>query len=134
MKKMNLLILILFTYFTSSFSITLQEMFDNAPSSADFDKVIELEFGVTYTGGFEIDGSYDDPLSIQIIGNGAILDMQGERIAFSNMDEELNIQDLIVVNGYIFFNGLETRPHGSVKYVTFYQPKNYAVLLVLCGS
>ena len=109
-------------------------MFDAAGPNGDFDKVVSLQFGETYTGGLELDGTYCDEVNLKIIGNGAILDMQGERLYFSNMDKELDISDLIITNGYISFNGLEIEPRGSVKNVTFYQPKNYAVLMALCGN
>jgi len=134
MFKILFFIALFFIQITLLYSITLQDMFDNASASGEFDKVIELEFGETYTGGLEIDGSYDDAINLQIIGNGAILDMLGERIAFSNMDKELNVQDLIITNGYIFFNGLESEPNGIVKNITFYNPKNYAVLMTHCGT
>ena len=42
------------------YSITLKEAYDSAPSQAGYDKYLELETGVTYTGGLLI-GKYSTP-------------------------------------------------------------------------
>jgi len=130
---------------------TLKEMFESAPAAYGYDRYIQLETGVTYTGGLLIGRSYN-PISFEpnlsevgvdvcIIGNGAILDLQGQQISISFCSNRLDIEDCIVINGNIRYRGEvqlipgeDTTPVGSVNQVTFYQPHDYGVRLQGAGD
>jgi hypothetical protein len=78
---------------------------------------------------------YGDPgQDVRIVGNGAILDLQGQQLCISYCDNRLDIDDCIVLNGNIRYRGLDwseitVRPTGSVRYVTFYGPHDHGVKL-----
>ena len=127
---------------------TLQEAYQLAGPHADYDKYVVLETDTVYTGGLMIGPSllpYSDQLvagrgyDVRIVGNGAILDLQGEQLCISYCNNVLDIDDCIVINGNIRFRGLTNAaedifPTGSVRYVTFYQPHDYGVRLQRCGD
>lgn len=132
---MKRIIMLLLVSVSLAFSATLQEMYDNALPAGDYDKLIELENGVIYTGGLSIDGATDGTASsIQIIGNGAILDMEGGKFYFANTEKTFDIQDLAVTNGFFHFFGQSAAPTGIVKFVTFYNPISYGVRMEYCGD
>ncbi len=131
--------------------LSLKEAFDSAESGWDqdryYDRLVELETGVTYTGGLLIGKMLDheayilygdDGLDTRIIGNGAILDLRGEQLCISFCDNRLDISDCVVVNGNIRFRGINSElvalPEGSVRHVTFYKPHEYGVRLQGCGE
>jgi len=126
---------------------SLKEMYDLAPPGFGYDKYIVLETGVTYTGGLWIGGTYDR-ISAQfigqgedvcIVGNGAILDLQGQEICMAYCNNRLDIEDCVILNGNIRFRGydggaLTLLPQGMVRHITFYRPQDYGVRLFGCGS
>ncbi len=129
-------------------SITLKEAYDSAPSQAGYDKYLELETGVTYTGGLLI-GKILNPITselegeneqdVRIEGNGAILDLQGEQICISYCENILDIDNCIIINGNIRYRGINLPsgsilPTGYVEYCTFYETHDYGVRLFGSGA
>lgn len=126
---------------------TLQEMYDRAPADQGYDRYIVLATGVTYTGGLWIGGTYE-PITAQfepggenvrIVGNGAILDLQGGEICVAYGTHRLDIDDCIILQGDIRFRGYTgaaaaLTPTGSVRHCTFYHPHDYGVRTVQCGA
>ncbi|MDY7108454.1 MAG: hypothetical protein SYC29_07430 [Planctomycetota bacterium] len=128
-------------------AVTLEEMYDRAGPAEGYDKYIVLETGVTYTGGLWIGGSFNritaefEPggADVRIVGNGAILDLDGRELCLAYCNNRLDIDDCIVINGDVKFRGYRDSEHqlvprGSVRYVTFYQPHDYGVRLFGCGG
>ena len=147
--KANILQHLLLSFFLITITvnaISLQEMYDNAVNENGYDKYIELETGVTYTGGLELDALNGDPdQDVAIIGNGAVIYMDSSGIVFSNIDGRLDVENCVIVKGQIRYkrDGIyatnpdsiaNVRPVGSVKYVTFYQPYNYGIRLKGTGT
>ncbi len=129
-------------------AVTLKEMYDLAPAQEGYDRYLELETGVTYTGGLLI-GQVLDPLThdldgapgndVRIVGNGAVLDLQGEQLCISYCEGRLDIDDCVILNGNIRFRGINTFDHqamptGSVRQVTFYRPHDYGIRLQGAGE
>ena len=76
---------------------------------------------------------------VKIVGNGAILDLQGEQICISYCNNILEIDNCIIINGNIRYRGINLtdeliEPTGYVEYCTFYQPHDYAVRIYGAGS
>jgi len=130
----------------SLFSATLKEIYDAAPPGSGYDRYIVLETGVTYTGGLLIGGTFNrisaqfEPggEDVRIVGNGAILDLEGGEICLSYCSNRLDIDDCVIVNGNIRFRGYQDSstdhwPAGFVRNVTFYRPHDYAVRLLSSG-
>lgn len=128
---------------------TLNEAFEAAPAAGGYDRFMELDPGATYTGGLLIGRIYspitnsfimeEEGQDVKIVGNGAILDLQGEQICMSYCSNRLDIEDCIIINGNIRFRGdnnmgLPLRPEGSVRFVTFHQPHDYGVRLQGAGA
>ena len=71
--------------------------------------VVELEAGVTYTGGLYIGKVFNRINAlfegvghdVRIVGNGAILDLEGGEICISYCGNTLDIDDCVIVNGNI---------------------------------
>lgn len=133
---------------TAAHSSTLQEAFAAAPPSGEYEKYLELETGVIYTGGLLV-GKILDPITaelsneqgidVKICGNGAILDLNGEQICISYCENRLDIENCIILNGNIRYRGInlpdeEIFPYGSVEYCTFYKPHDYAIRLQGAGG
>ena len=132
----------------AAFGTTLKEMFELAGPRGEYEKVVELETGAIYTGGLIIgkmlsplsnDLEGEEGLDVHIVGNGAILDLQGREICISFCQTRLDIEDCVVLNGNIRFRGVNTydhveMPRGSVRQVTFYGPHDYGVRTQGCGS
>lgn len=122
---------------------TLREMFERAGPREGYDRWVELETGVVYTGGLLIGPLFlpysDTPVGepgrdVRIVGNGAILDLRGAQICLSYCNNRFDIDDCIIINGGIRFRGyrsesVDLRPSGSVRQVTFWRPHDYAVRL-----
>ena len=133
---------------TTAFSISLKEVYDSASPQNEYDKYLNLETGVTYTGGlligkilspFEYELTGEEGQNVKILGNGAVLDLQGEEICISYCDNFLDVEDCIIINGNIRYKGIDTEilvgvPTGSVRYVTFYQPHDYGIRTTGCGE
>ena len=146
MKKYLLVSFILFCSFLHSTS--LKKMYDLAQPQDEFQKYINLETGVTYTGGLLIGKTLNpinhllqgnEGLNVKIVGNGAILDLEGSQICISYCNNILEIEDCIILNGNIRFRGINSDtatqiPTGNVKYVTFYKPHDYAIRLQGTGG
>nr|MEE4266600.1 hypothetical protein [Candidatus Krumholzibacteria bacterium] len=150
MRSVYLALLFVMTFLVAqSPAITLKEAYEAAPAANGYDRYVELENGVTYTGGLLV-GRVFSPVSnrfimeeegadVRIVGNGAVLDLQGEQICLSYCDNRMDISDCIIINGNIRFRGdndpgLSIRPTGSVKFVTFYQAHDYGVRLQGAGQ
>ena len=132
---------------SSAGAASLKEMYDLALPGSGYDKDIVLETGVTYTGGLLLGGTFNritaefeqDPEDVRIVGNGAILDVQGSEICVAYSTSHLDIQDCVILNGNVRFlgyngGGMGLLPTGSVRYVTFYRPHDYGVRLYACGT
>ena len=127
---------------------TLEEMYDQAAPNHGYDKYIELETGVVYTGGLLIGRTFNritstfegtKTLDVRIQGNGAVLDLQGGSICIAYCENRLDIEDCIIINGDVRFQGAHMgsytgQPVGSVRYVTFYRPHDYGVRCYGCGD
>jgi hypothetical protein len=129
-------------------SATLKEMYDAAPSGQGFDKLVQLQTGVVYTGGLYIGKTFnrinaafegDEGRDVRIEGNGAVLDLQGGEICISYCSNRLEIDDCVIINGSVRFRGIEdglfvAKPRGSVTHVTFFEPHDYGVRVFFCGN
>ena len=128
--------------------MSLREAYDLAGPDQGYDKYVELETGVVYTGGlligpvfspitWELEG--EPGLDVCIVGNGAILDLQGGQLCLSYCNMRLDIEDCIVLRGNIRYRGMNTHDHvvipeGSVRYVTFYDTDDYGIRLQGAGD
>lgn len=128
------------------FSTTLKEMHDAASPGLGYDRYIELQTGVTYTGGLLIGGTFNRITAlfepggedVRIVGNGAILNLEGAEICLSYCSNRLDIDDCVIINGNIRYRGyqageIEFWPAGFVRNVTFYKPHDYGVRLLSCA-
>jgi hypothetical protein len=128
--------------------MSLRQVYEEAGPANGYDKWIELQTGVTYTGGLLI-GPGLPPIEyelvgppgvdVRIVGHGAILDLQGSQLCISYCTNRLDIDDCIVLNGNIRFRGINTAqvvaiPAGSVRHVTFWRPHDYGIRLQGSGS
>lgn len=126
---------------------TLRGAYDAAGPGDGYDKLIELEPGVTYTGGLLIGplllpetGIFtgERGLNVCIRGNGAVLDLRSSQICISYCDNRLDIENCVIIGGNVRFRGTHWdgsgQPVGSVRYVTFYRPHDYAVRLQGSGG
>ena len=126
---------------------TLQEAYDAAGPGAGYDKYVVLNTGATYTGGLWIGGSFNRITAefepggedVRIVGNGAILDLQGGEICIAYCNDRLDLDDCVIRQGNVRFRGYHDahttlNPQGSVRYVTFYGPDDYAVRLYNTGD
>lgn len=128
---------------------SLQEVFEAAPSEQGYDRYLELTTGEVYSGGLLIGPTWDDDettfldleksLDVKIVGNGAILDLQGERICISFCSNRLDIEDCIILDGAVRFRGdntidIDRTPEGSVRYCTFWRPAGYGVRIEGAGD
>ncbi len=148
MMKKFIFLVIIFLIISFSYSITLKEVYESAPSQDEYDKYLVLETGVTYTGGLLIGKIFDpiitdllgpEGLDVRIEGNGAILDLKGEQICISYCNNKLDIDNCIIINGNIRYRGINNPtgieiPTGYIQYCTFYQPHDYAVRLQGTGG
>ncbi len=147
MRRLALAAAVSLSLCRSAGGASLKEAYDLAPPGFGYDKHIVLETGVTYSGGLWIGGTYDR-ISAQfvgqgedvcIVGNGAILDLQGQEICMAYCNKRLDIEDCVILNGNIRFRGydggtLTLLPQGSVRYITFCRPHDYGVRLFGCGA
>lgn len=131
------------------FGLTLKEAFEAAPSANGYDRYIVLEKGKTYTGGLLIGRVFspatnsflmaEEGLDVCIVGNGAVIDLQGEQLCISYCDNRLDVSDCVLTGGNIRFRGdndpgLSIRPVGSVRNVTFFRAHDYGVRLQGSGA
>jgi hypothetical protein len=132
----------------SAAAVTLREAYDLAGPGGGYDKYVVLETGTVYRGGLLI-GPVISPISyemegepgvnVRIVGNGAILDLQGEEICISYCENRLDIEDCVVLNGNVRFRGINSStytalPIGSVRHVTLYRPDDYGIRLNGAGA
>lgn len=143
--KHSLLLVILFISL-SCYSTTLKEMYDSAPANGFYDKEIVLNSGEVYTGSLLIGGlfsrttaTFTDTIgaNVKIIGNGAILDLEGGYISIQYTNKQLDISDCVIINGGIKFlgttMGTNLQPSGSISFVTFYNSEDYGVRIHSAG-
>ncbi len=142
-----LLLFAIHAVFSAGEAATLREMFERAGPKNGYDRWIELETGVVYTGGLLIGPIFfpysDTPVGepgedVRIVGNGAVLDLRGAQICLSYCNNRLDIDDCIIENGGIRFRGYQTgsvelHPTGSVRHVTFWRPHDYGVRVQVDG-
>lgn len=126
---------------------TLKEVYDNAEGNALYDKILVLNTGEIYTGSLLIGGTFNhipatftDTLgaNVKIMGNGAVLDLQGGFITLQYTDKRLDISDCVIINGGVKFRGstegTSLIPSGSVSHVTFYRAEDYAIRIRCAGA
>lgn len=126
---------------------SLKEAYDRALPANGYDRWIELEPGATYTGGLWIGGTFnritaefeDGGEDVRIVGNGAILDLRRGELCIAYCDNRLDVSDCVIVDGCVKFrgysgSGVTLKPQGSVSWVTFWRPADYAVRMHGCGS
>lgn len=140
--------LLLALWIGASSAISLQQAFEDAGPANGYAKWVQLETGIVYTGGLQIGpslspikGALTGPpgMDVRIVGDGAILDLQGSQLCISYCRNKLDIDDCIVLNGNIRFRGISTAdtialPRGSVRYVTFYRTHDYGIRLQGAGD
>jgi len=129
-------------------AVTLREAYEAAGPGSGYDREVVLQTGQVYTGGLLIGPVYS-PMTwtmdgepgedVSIVGNGAILDLEGQQICLSYCENRLDIEDCVILNGCVRFRGINTGsyvliPEGSVSYCTFYGPHDYGVRLQGAGS
>lgn len=148
MKRLALLATILLFCSPVGVCTTLKEMYDAARPGSGYDKFIQLQTGIVYTGGLYIGKTFnrinaqfegDDEIDVFIKGNGAIIDLRGGEICISYCTDRLDIEDCVIINGNVRFRGMEDgpieiKPTGSVRHVTFYKPHDYAIRIIGCGD
>lgn len=122
---------------------TLREAVQSAGPAGGYDRWVELEPGEVYTGGLLIGPIFlpysDQPVGppgedVRIVGNGAVLDLQGGRICISYCNNRLDISDCVILDGDVRFRGYDPTglmPAGSVSQVTFWMPQDYGVKVIL---
>jgi hypothetical protein len=130
------------------FAISLRQAYEEAGPANGYDKWGELQTGVTYTGGLLI-GPGMPPIEyeligppgvdVRIVGNGAVLDLQGGQLCISYCTNRLDLDDCVVLNGNLRFRGINTAqavaiPTGSVRHVTFWRPHDYGIRLQGAGN
>jgi hypothetical protein len=76
--------------------------------------------------------------NVHIVGHGAVLDLEGGSICIAYCANRLELEDCVVVHGSVVYRGyrdpfVDLRPTGSVRYVTFWEPHDYAVRTFACG-
>jgi len=129
-------------------ALTLKEAVDASGPGGGYDTYVVLETGVTYTGGlligpilssvtYLLEGT--EGQDVRIVGNGAILDLQGQQLCISYCSNRLDIDDCVVLNGNIRYRGMnnssyQVMPTGSVRHVTFYGPHDYGVRIQGAGE
>jgi hypothetical protein len=126
---------------------SLKAMYDRALSAHGYDRYIELEPGVVYTGGLWIGATFNRMTAafegvgedVRIVGNGAILDLQRGELCIAYCNNRLDLSDCVVLDGCVKFRGytdstVTLKPQGSVSWTTFYRPADYAVRMHGCGA
>ncbi len=148
MKKVVLLAFLLLACSHTGLCTTLREMYETAQPGSGYDKLIELQTGVVYTGGLFIGKTFNrinaqfegvDGIDVCIKGNGAVLDLRGGEICISYCTDRLDVENCVIINGNVRYRGMEDgplhiKPTGSARYITFYEPHDYAVRIIGCGD
>jgi hypothetical protein len=147
MRRLAITVSIPLFFCGSAGGASLKQAYDQAPPAFGYQKYIVLETGVVYSGGLWLGGTFDrisaqflgEGEDVRIVGNGAILDLQGQEICMAYCNNRLDIDDCVILNGNIRFRGFDgggysLLPQGSVRHITFYKPHDYGVRLFGCGS
>ena len=99
-------------------AITLQEAFDNASPSNGYDKYLELEAGMIYTGGI---GIYEGNVFIDC--KEAIIDLEDGNGIWIYADEQypssLEIQNCSIINGQYYGLSFGGTSIGNIKNCNF---------------
>ena len=146
-KLKNILTLLLILISVLLTGTSLKEVYDSSEGNGLYNRELVLNTGEIYTGSLLIGGLFDhntgtfsDTLgeNVNIIGNGAILDLEGGFITIQYTNKRLDITDCVIVNGGVKFRGATTGPNlipqGSVSYVTFYHAEDYAIRIHSAGA
>jgi hypothetical protein len=126
---------------------SLKEAYDLAGPAAGYARYLVLETGVTYSGGLWIGQTFNRVTAefegkgadVRIVGNGAILDLQGQEICIAYCTNRFDIDDCVILHGDLKFRGydggdLNLIPKGSVRHVTFYEPHDYGIRMFRAGA
>jgi hypothetical protein len=134
---------------SSHAALSLRAAVEAAPALHGYDHYVELQTGQIYSGGLVIGPTWDEELSmflneelgydVKIVGNGAVLDMGGQRLCISFCANRLDVEDCIVIDGSIRYRGdntpdMDRTPEGIVSHCTFYRARDYAVRLQGAGD
>lgn len=113
LKKVNLILMLLFVASIPVAAIPLQQAFDEASPGAGYDRWVYLDRETLYTGGLILsDGNYC------LISSGAVVDLQGDRIVV-DPSATLDVCGVVLANSdsaALKYNGAG---HGWVDHVTF---------------
>ena len=118
-----------------SFSITLQEVFNNSGSNGDYEKYLVLEPNQIYTGGL---GIYEGDVFIDC--QGSIIDLQNQNGIWIYADENylatLDIQYCNIINGAYYGLSYSGISSGTIQNCNFYnndigvKPFDYSELII----
>ena len=97
MRKLLNISLIIFFFCSNGQSTPLQKMYDNAQPNGIYDKLIILNQDVIYTGGF-----IQNVSKVCIQGNGAIIDLQGEKLEIDGSTNEITIDHCIFISTKLY--------------------------------
>ncbi len=95
--------------------VSLKAMYDAAPAAHGYDKYIELQTGVVYTGGLWIGGTFNRITAefeiknedVRIAGNGAILDLKGQEICIAYTTGRFDIENCVILGGNVRYRGYD---------------------------
>lgn len=115
---MKYLLIISSILFSMLCGISLQEVFDNANPANNYDKYIELDNDITYTGGI---GIFEG--NIYIDCNEAIIDLEDGNGIWIYADEEfpssLEIKNCSIINGLYYGISFGGSSIGDIKNCNF---------------
>lgn len=97
MRKFLYISLIIFFFCGIGRPTSLQKMYDNAHPNGIYDKLIILSQDVIYTGGF-----IQNVSKVCIQGNGAIIDLQGEKLEIDGSTNEIKIDHCIFISTKLY--------------------------------
>lgn len=132
---MKILVILLLALSLSA--TTLKEVWDSSTSNGEFEKYLVLNAGETYTGGLVLSSEFDTDKPTKIVGKGAILDLENEKILIDRVDGAgFAIEDCVITNGGIEFKSFygDIYPKGDIKYITFYEPLEYGIRMNSSGE
>jgi hypothetical protein len=129
------------------YGTTLKQAFELAEAGEGYDKLVVLDGSQTYIGGLLIGRTYNNDqlrledeilVDVKIVGNGAVLDLQGEKLCISYCENTLDIEDCVIINGTVLYRGIEMdyhqKPSGSVSHCTIYNAIDYGLKTQYCGE
>jgi parallel beta-helix repeat protein len=128
------LIVGLVLFAVSIYAATLQEAWKNSGSNEGYDKYVVLESGMVYEGGLDLESL--GSASTKIVGNGAVINLQGEKIKGDKYSsDELSIYNAAIINGSIVYEGSGSdAPYGTLENLTIYNSKGYGIRIQSAGE